>query len=358
MSGRAKVWGAFGIFLLSALVGLGWLAWLAKESQPVLSEEVTVWLQAQMAQLLLVIFLLSVILAMIWAWLDRVVLAPLTSISRDMAIMAYADPNHELDLQPGHLLDSLPESALLLGKALSHAHRQVKEALANNAGELERLEKVIKHLNVGLIVINAEADILLYNLAAQKLFFNRMDSLGLGRSLYELLARLPLETTMEFLNRCKATPNCSDHRDVRFFCAAMQDDVMLDCVMSLFPSQRPGQTFFLVTFEEVTRKLAALRRTDSLIRHGMETIRSPVANLRAAAETMQHYADMEADARNRFIDVIHDEVAELSSCLDAIAQEANALLAEHWVLNDLLTSDLLVSLVRRLEMRPGPALSG
>ncbi|MBF0215213.1 MAG: histidine kinase, partial [Magnetococcales bacterium] len=271
-------------------------------------------------------------------------------VTRSVAIIANADPAHEIQLDPDHLLGELPESARQVGTALLQARRQVREALSNHVEGMERLERVIKHLNVGLIVINADAGIVLYNVAAQNLFRNQMDVLGLGRSIYDLCARTPLETTMEFLNRCHAVPGgCADKGDARFFCASLHEDVMLDCAMSLFPSRQAEQNYYLITFEEATRRVSGLRRSDRLMRHALENIRGPVANLRAAAETLMDHGDMELEARERFVQVMHDEVGELSVRLDSIATEADTLAAEHWVLNDVLTSDLIDALARRLE---------
>ncbi|MBF0272902.1 MAG: histidine kinase [Magnetococcales bacterium] len=354
MNGRHQFWWILGAFLLLALGALAGVAWEANRNLPELDGTTLGWLHTHVALSLLVLFLLGGVLVQIWSWLDKVLLKPLVHVSRDLAIIANADPTHEIILESDHLLGALPDSARQMGTALLQARREVHEALANQIAGMERLEKVIKHLNVGLIVINADAGIVLYNVAAQNLFRNRQDSLGLGRSLYELCARTPLETTMEFLNRCHATPNgCADKGDARFFCAAIHEDVMLDCAMSLFPCHEAEQNFYLITFEEATRRVSGLRRSDRLIRHALENIRGPVANLRAAAETLMDHGDMEPEARERFVAVMHDEVGELSVRLDSIATEADTLASEHWILNDVLTSDLIDALARRLEKYRG-----
>ncbi|MBF0127448.1 MAG: hypothetical protein HQM02_09580, partial [Magnetococcales bacterium] len=286
MNARTKFWGALGLLLLTGLAGLGGVLWMTLETLPAMEDGVIAWLQRVVVMGLLWIFCLGAILVQIWAWMDRVLLKPLTIINRDLAIMATADPAHDITLEPDHLLEDLPRVARQMGDALFHARRQVKESLSNSAEELERLEMVIKHLNVGLVVIKGDGTIVLYNLAVQKLFHNQMDSLGLGRSLYELCARLPVETTMEFLERCNAARGGCAQSDIRFFCAALHDDVMLDCAMSLFPCGQRDQAHFMITFEEATRRMAALRRSDLLMRHALENMRGPVANLRAAAETL------------------------------------------------------------------------
>ncbi|NGZ04751.1 MAG: histidine kinase [Magnetococcales bacterium] len=357
MSIRTRFWLILGLFFLIAMGCWGGFAWYATQDLPELDGNTLAWFQTRLFYGLALSFLILFVLVQIWAWLDKVLIMPLVHVSRDLSIIANADPAHEMQLESEHLLGTLPEAARQLGTALLQARRQIGETLANHVEGVERLEKVIKHLNVGLIVINSDAGIVLYNLAAQNLFRNRMDALGLGRSLYELCARTPLETTMEFLNRCHATPDgCVGKGDARFFCAALHDDVMLDCAMSLFPSRQSDHHYYLITFEEATRRVSGLRRSDRLIRHALENIRGPVANLRAASETLIEYPDMESEARERFVRVMHDEVAELSVRLDTIVTEADTLAAEHWVLNDVLTSDLIEALIRRLERHHGSGI--
>ncbi|MEO5339283.1 MAG: exonuclease domain-containing protein [Magnetococcus sp. MYC-9] len=356
MSDRAKFWGVLALFLLATLGGVGGVVWQAMEELPPLDGLTREWLQSQIARTMLLFFCLGWLLVQIWFWLERVLLSPLTHLSRSAAIMAGADSSHPPSLEPGHLLGTLPVTIWQLGDALFLARRQVKEALAHGAHGVERLEKVIKHLHIGLIVINSEACIVLYNALVQNLFRNRMEFLGLGRSLYDLLARMPIETTMELLSRCNNGLDCSARNGVRFFCAVVQEDVMLDCSMSLLPCDQPGQHHFVILFEEATRLGTLLQRSDLLIQHGLENLRNPLANLLAASETLQHHADMEHNARERFLHVIHEESEELSRRLTEMAEQARALAAEHGVQTDVLTSDVIASLARRLEKNQGAAL--
>ncbi|MBF0137336.1 MAG: histidine kinase [Magnetococcales bacterium] len=358
MNIRTRFWSILGLYLL--LVCGAWMggAWQAMNTLPVLDQPAESWLQTQTIYILSVVFLSGAVLAKIWLWLDTVLLKPLVQMDRTVSILAHADPLQEISLDNNHLLGNLPEGVQQLGHALYHARRQVKEALSTGADGTERLEKIIKHLHVGLIVINAEAHIILYNAAAQNVFQSHMESLGLGRSLYELCTRQPVETTMEFLLHRKNSAAGSDRNDVRFFCAAQHEEMMLDCVMTLYPGDRPGQNNFILTLEEATRKMSAARRYDTLIRHALENSRNPVASLRAAAETLLQHAEMDTANRLSFMQIIQNESTDLSQQLDAIAAEANTLASEQWILTDVLISDLLATLIRRLAKKSGLVLQG
>ncbi|MBF0097606.1 MAG: histidine kinase [Magnetococcales bacterium] len=350
MSSRSKFWSILFLFYALCLAIVAGVVWVVMREMPSVANETYYWLQKVFVFSLFALFCFTILLLQIWSWLDRVLIKPLSHLDRSMAIMANADPNHQLAIRPDHLLGDLPAAARQLASALFYTRRQVKEALTHGMDGLERLERVIKHLHVGLVVINGEAGILLYNAAAQNLLRHRAEFLGLGRSFYELCARMPVETTMTLLSHCNNQQECSVNNGVRFFCAVVQDDRMLDCRMSLLPVEGgKGKMQFLITLEEASQSMAALRQGDLLIHHGLENMRGPVANLRAAVEMLLLHPEMEGEMSRQFIQVIHDEGEQLSQRLDWIAGEADALAANHWLQTDVLSTDLLAGLQRRLE---------
>ncbi|MBF0294887.1 MAG: histidine kinase [Magnetococcales bacterium] len=351
MKGRTRFWGALGIALGVALVGPGVVVWRMAETMPALDEAVLEWLKQGLAMGMLAFFCLVAVLAQFWAWLDRSVWKPLARLDRDLEIMAGHDPPPLGEPEAGHLLDGLPDNARRLGEALVYARRQVKEAVTGGNETMEHLENVIRHLNVGLVVIRDDGNIVLYNPVAQMRFRQRQESLGLGRSLYDLCARAPVETSMEFLLRCHASAHCGEQGEIRFFCATMQHDAaLLDCAMSLFPLNRQGVRHFLITFHQGSTHVPEPRR------RSLEGLRGAVANLRAASETLVRHGDMEASARERFMAVVHDEGEAITAHMAAVAGELHDLAANHWVLTDVYSSDLIATLARRLESGDGPRL--
>jgi len=99
----------------------------------------------------------------------------------------------------------------------------------------------LRELSEGVLVCDGAARILLYNPAAMRLLPNR-ELLGLGRSLYDLWTRAPIESTLQLLNyRQRNTGADIPDADAEFVCATVNDETMLHCRMSLLPgaSDRP-----------------------------------------------------------------------------------------------------------------------
>ncbi|MEO5328562.1 MAG: exonuclease domain-containing protein [Magnetococcus sp. THC-1_WYH] len=358
MNGRKKFWGVLGLFVALVMGAVAVVVWQAMEGVTALDDQAFGWLQKQLVLAMSLLFCLGAVLVHIWAWLDRVLLKPLANVSHALEVMTHLDPLGPIHLEPGNLLGSLPHTAQQLGESLFHARRQVREVLANSAPQMERLETVVKYFPVGFVVINAQGTIILYNQAAQNLFRQRQDYLGLGQSLYHLCARIPVETTMELLRREKTTDGLIQG-GVQFYCAGMDNAVMLDCTMSSFPGDAEETLYFTITFAEVTSKVAARRWNEQLIRFVLEDMRSPMANLQAAAETLVHNADMDASTQKGLMQVVLEEGRAISRQLEQMAWEANTLpLGRGENLVDILTSDLFAALARQLEKYPRPVLNG
>ncbi|MBF0455326.1 MAG: histidine kinase [Magnetococcales bacterium] len=356
MSNRKKYWGLFGFFLVLELAVVAILIWRATTEMPLLTPEITAWLQHHGGILLAALAGLFLVLGQIWSWIDKSLLEPTEALSRDISIMAKADPNRKIQVDSGHWLGALPESVEQLGASLVQARREINEALATGTQGVERLEMVIKRLKVGVIVCDAEARILLYNASIQDLFRNQDQALGLGRSLFGLCARLPVETTMIQLLQQRENPQDNERDEARFFCATTQGELLLDCIMSLLPKQGTDKDMFVMTLSEVTRKMEALQRNDRLIRTSLERFRSPMATIRAAAENLVENPDMPSPTRETFTQIINQEIKGLSELFDSVSREARALASDHWTLTDTHTADLFATLERHLTKKRGPTL--
>jgi DNA polymerase III subunit epsilon len=355
MSNRVKFWWMFVGFLLLTLIILAVLFWRALGDMPAASPEILSWLKLHGGIGSAAIVILLLVLAQIWSWLEQSLIEPAQILSRDIAIIAQADSNRKIKVDKGHWLGELPDTAQQLGDSLNQTRREVAEALATGAQGVERLEMVIKQLKIGIVVCDSEARILLYNSAIQDLFRDYTQDLGLGRSLYGLLTRLPVETTIHQLLGQKEVVDENSIDESRFFCAIANSNNMLDCTMSILPCQTNTQDLFVMTLAQVTKKMEALQRNDQLIRSSLEKFRSPMATIRTAAENLTN-ADMDVDTRDKFNNIISIEIATLSDMFYTLNQEAQVLASDHWMLSDTHISDLFSTLDRQLSKKDGPTV--
>ncbi len=350
MDYRRKIWLLWlvpALSTLTALIGIGW--WIhGAVPDTELRDQALLWL------MLAAFFIVGGTTA-VWALLDWHCFIPLGALARGARIITRSNPGYVLELPKQHWLGLFPTMLLELGEALHKARREVASATATGTQEIEaqraRLETVLRELSEGVLVCDGEARILLYNPAVVKLLPNR-DALGLGRSLYDLWTRAPIESTLQLLRYRQQNSGDGKPADAEFVCATVDDETMFHCRMSLLPDSSALSSAFVITFRDVTEQVDR-----SLLKTRTEDLRQPLANLRAAAENIMNFASMEPAQREAFQRVIVEESGRLSQRLQELVGDLRTLYASRWPMNDVYSADLIGSVIHHLERRAGLRLN-
>ncbi len=345
MGYRVKLWLLLLFPASLTLVCLGWLGWQVIQvvPDPVQRDQTLLWVA-------LAAFAIFGGMAVSWAMLDWYCFIPLGALARGARIITRSNPGYMMELPKDHWLGAFPAMLRELGEALHKARREVAAATAIGTREIEeqkaRLETVLRELSEGVLVCDGEARILLYNPAAAKLLPNR-EVLGLGRSLYDLWTRAPVESTLQLLRyRRQTSGDGKSDSDAEFVCATVDDETMFHCRMSLLPDTGDRSSTFIVTFRDVTQKVDR-----SLLKTRTEDLRRPLANLRLAAENIMNFEDMDQAQRKVFQQMIVEESERLSQRLQDLTFELRNLYATRWPMNDVYSADLIGSVIHQLEPR-------
>lgn len=349
MERRLKHWLLYWLVVSVQLVLYGGFAWLLGWLQ--VSAEQRQWLLWSGAGAGL---LLNLLLMILWAALDNRLYRPLAAVVRGAEMMVRNNTGYQFELASNHLLGELPATLMTLGRNLERARREVAEAVRTGTSGIEeqktRLEVVVQEISDGIIVCDADARVMLYNRAATHTL-HRNPKLGLGCSLYALLAKGPVEHTLEMLlhRQVRYDSGALIHLEphASFVCATVDDGLLLHCRMSLLPSNSPLRSAFVIAFEDVTQKIQDLVVRDNMLRKVVNSLRPPLASLRAAAENLTSSEAMPGDLRDRFEAIVVDESRELSQRFALLAEESRALVSAPWTMGDILSSDLIGSVLRR-----------
>jgi DNA polymerase-3 subunit epsilon len=257
-------------------------------------------------------------------------------------------------------LQRLAQAVNLLAQALrrhaAEAESRVAESRAGIEEERNRLAALMSELTQGVLVCNSEGRILLYNGLARTLFAHGSDQagaserIGLGRSVFALIDRdqitHALDRLQQALEQGVALPSTR-------FVAEVGAGVLLKMQMAPFLTSERQLGGFVLAFEDVSDVHAREEQRRSLLQTLASRIRRPAANVRAAAENLATFPDMDAAQRDRFQAIIAEESWALSAALDeALRQHADALKA-NLALEDMRASDLLASTIRRVGKLPG-----
>jgi len=274
----------------------------------------------------------------------------------------------------------LPEAATpelrALGQAANHllaardalehdvAERE-REARASLEEERSRLAALMADLSQSVVVCNLDGRVLLYNQRAKQELSagpagSNVELLGLGRSIYTVFDRALIEHALERLQSASRDEPGVDRKKLlgsAQFVTATRAGRLMRAHMSpvLGRDGQPGAqvagrsiTGFVLVLDDVTSTNERHARRDALIQSLIEGGRGPLGSLRAAAEMLSDFSDMQAQQRDRFLGVIRDEASALSAQFEAAAAAFSNDLRERWLLEEILGAELIEVVARRI----------
>ena len=272
-----------------------------------------------------------------------------TRLAEEVDIIHRVNPEHRLQPSGAGPMRQLALALNTFAEAHYALQREVRERVEEAGARLEqeknRLAALMSELTQSVLVCNREGRILLYNSRASLLLEPigaGAAPVGLGRSIFGILDRRLIVHAVE---RLRLRLEQHSPRPVASFVTARGAHLLR---AQMVPLQDPQEELigFVLILEDITRSVELSSRRDALLLQLTEGSRAALGNIRAAAETVQQYPQMEDEQRRRFGAVILDEAQRLSRQLQqALARHAD-LLRPQWPLEDMLASDLLLALQR------------
>ncbi len=247
--------------------------------------------------------------------------------------------------------------------------QKIHEANASIAEERNRLAALMSELTQSVVVCNLDGRILLYNNRA-RLQFQLLGPgasgggaalIGLGRSIFATMERAlithALESVQRRLKRGSTQPSANFVTSTR---AGQLIRVQMAPVFSNSGRDQESQdgavaerviSGYVLVLDNITRHVEAQSRRDLLLQTLTEGSRATLGNVRAAAENLLQYPDMENEQRDLFVRIIRDEAETMSQRINHASTEFADTLKTRWPLEDMLGSDLLQAAQRRIEQK-------
>lgn len=304
--------------------------------------------------LMLVAIILLVVCIVVVNWFFARYVTPVRRLAEQTRVIYGANADLRLAATDAKWLAELVGAVNGLADAYRAVRREGEaragEARARLEEERNRLAALMSELSQGVLVCTAEGAILLYNERARTLFSapNATPShvpVGLGRSLFALIDRRQVAHAAQKLNR-------SIERGERLpsarFVAATSGGRLLKAQVAPFLDAEGRLAGMVFALEDVTDMLERESQRRSLLQAVTAGVRAPAANIRAVAENLAAYPEMEPERRAQFVEIIASESRDLSSRInDALRQYADALKAT-LMLEDMRVADLLEFALQRV----------
>jgi DNA polymerase III subunit epsilon len=302
-------------------------------------------------------FVALLLLALLaWLAVNHMLIRPLLRITAEIRFLSEAGRESDIPPQRYPAFAPLPQLVNDLIGRVTAARRDTQGAVVAATAKAEEqkslLETILRDLSTGVVVCSLDHRILLYNQVAFAQL-NRPADFGLGRSLFAFVTDEPIRHTLDRLtHREPTTGNATE----ALVCATPDARGLLRARMTLL-SADDTPTGYILTLSDATTELTDLDRRDRLLRTATDGMRSPIANLQAAAETLTGFADIDTAKRQAFEQVILREAETLGRNLEAIERDRRTLTTSHWPLTDIHSVDLLNCVIRRLRDTTGPAVT-
>jgi DNA polymerase III subunit epsilon len=280
-------------------------------------------------------------------WFIGEYLAPVRALAEQTRVIRSTNAQLRISLDE---LGALAEVAVAINE-LAGAYSRLQqesdaraaEARASLEEERNRLAALMSELAQGVIVCNAEGTILLYNEAARALFTSNEAAsshplVGLGRSVFALIDRGQIahvaHKLQRNLERGERLPSAG-------FVAAAPAGRLIKARVAPFLDAQGRLAGMVLALEDVTELMERESQRRSLLQAFAGRIRAPAANIRAAAENLVSFPEIDAQRRAQFIGIVATESAALAITInDAMREYADALKAA-LMLEDMRSADLL-----------------
>ena len=298
------------------------------------------------------------IAAIAWGLSELRLVRPIDALSRQAYALANSRADRSIDVPSPHALGRLPRHVGEIASQLVGTRHEIAKAIGSTTARVDeekgRLEAILIDLTEGVLVCTLGHRVMLYNQSAVRIL-NAPDQLGLGRSLFGLLTREPIEHTLEQLQfrRQQGNELSPSENSTAFVCATVDSRTLLQGRMSLVLGRQGEPTGYVVTMTDISKDVVDLAQRDALLREATEGLRSPVANLRAAAETLASFPELEGAERAAFEQVIFKESKALSDRLRAVGHAYRRLVDRQWPLSDIYSADLINCLARHVKETAG-----
>lgn len=345
-----------GVVAVVAVVGFLMTTGLPEEERQVLRQV----LDRRGVLLAYLALILVLVCAVILRWLFAAYMDAARRLAEQTRTLLSPDSSPRLATEGGSELVELAAAINMLGDAYRDGHRDLEARIAEAGVRLEeernRLAALMSELSEGVLLCNVEGRILLYNEQARALFgagagaAGQHGLVGLGRSVFALLDR---DQVVHALDKLQHAMNRESRPPVTRFLAAASSGALLKVRVAPFLAADRRIAGMVLTLEDVTDMYTHETQRRSLLQALATSVRQPAANIRAAAENLVTFPDMNEADRARFEQLIAAESRGLSVTIDAALREhANALKAGI-ALEDMPLGDFVGVICRHIETLPG-----
>ncbi|HLO75699.1 MAG TPA: exonuclease domain-containing protein [Magnetospirillum sp.] len=275
----------------------------------------------------------AVMFALSWKVVDFLVVRRIKRMAADTRALIHGSTREGIDPERYAILSPLPEAVNSLTSKLAALRKDLSDGLERATAKSEenaaRLAAILNDLHEGVVVCNLRHQVVLYNSVAMDMLAEA-GQLGLGRSLFETVARDAVIHMMEMLTHREELAG----RGTPFLAGTADGRMLLQARMTLIRGVEGEATGYVVTMVDAGPQVAALGRRDALLRAVAEELETPLLRLRVAADNPA---------------IVAQEAETIEKAVKRVTAGYQRALAEWWPMADLHSGDFFGLVAHRFE---------
>lgn len=359
------------MLLALGLTGVGLGAWLAftvamvgSTLKPEERELLTTMLAPRVVLVLLSLVIALALMAFVLRWLMRRYVAAPARLLEHTRVLLAAQAQQQIAATESPEFQSLVEAINELAGQRDALRQDLAQRIAQASISLQeeknRLAALVSELTQSVVVCNLDGRIVFYNNRARLQFraFSQAPAvadgaelIGIGRSIYAVfdhqLVAHALENIHQRLARGAATPAAQ-------FVTVTPSGHLLRVQMApvrtgeAASDSASGFSGFVLMLDNMTGRFEEAAQRDEMLNELATASQSSLAAMQAALGRFVH-GEIDPASREHALDVLRQEVGALSQRISELALNTAQAQKTRWPLEEMLGSDLLSALQRRLQ---------
>jgi len=227
---------------------------------------------------------------------------PILQLGEETKLISLVNPDYHIEPRGSkeitQLANILNESGREFKRLRTEVDEQIQQAKAQLKDERNRLAALMSQLPSGVLVCNADGQVLLYNTQAQKLLQQPGHLIGLGRSLFSVVDREPIIHALDLLHQGvrQGRPATATH-----FMMRLHDRLSLKFNLAPIFNKNQDERIisgFVLTIENMTRQIEAELQRDLMLQTLTEALHFSTGEIRQAISALLTNPEMETGELN------------------------------------------------------------
>ena len=246
--------------------------------------------------------LLLVILGGLVSLLFHYYIIPILQLGEETKLVSLVNPDYHIEPRGSkeiiQLTTILNEAGREFKRLRTEVEEQIRQAKAQLKNERNRLAALMSQLPSGVLVCNADGQVLLYNSQAQKLLQQPGHLIGLGRSLFSVVDREPIIHALDLLYQAARQGQPAPSTQ---FMMRLHDRLSLKFNLApIFSDSDVNKTIsgFVLTVENMTRQIEAELQRDLMFQTLTEAMHFSTGEIRQSISAILSRPGIDASELN------------------------------------------------------------